>query len=73
MILADDATGNLDPENKQAIVDLLFEAVAQEALRFAVGEERGAILLGRRDLGLQYRFLERQGRALLAATPREGP
>jgi hypothetical protein len=46
---------------------------AQGALRFAVGEERGAVLLGRRDLGLQYRFLERQGRALLAATPGDGP
>jgi putative ABC transport system ATP-binding protein len=25
--LADEATGNLDPDNKRAILDLLFEAV----------------------------------------------
>jgi len=30
LILADEATGNLDPENKQAILDLLFDAVARE-------------------------------------------
>ena len=27
VILADEATGNLDPDNKMAILDLLFEAV----------------------------------------------
>jgi putative ABC transport system ATP-binding protein len=30
LILADEATGNLDPDNKQRILDLLFEAVARE-------------------------------------------
>lgn len=29
LILADEATGNLDPENKQHIIDLLFEVVDQ--------------------------------------------
>lgn len=29
LILADEATGNLDPENKQHIIDLLFDAVDQ--------------------------------------------
>ncbi len=29
LILADEATGNLDPENKTRILDLLFEAVAE--------------------------------------------
>jgi hypothetical protein len=55
----------LDPGvawNREVSVSLEGE---DGALRFAVGEERGAVLLARRDLGLQYRFLERQGRALL--------
>lgn len=30
LILADEATGNLDPANKQVILDLLFEAVAAD-------------------------------------------
>lgn len=30
LILADEATGNLDPENKQLILDLLFNAVDQQ-------------------------------------------
>ncbi len=30
LILADEATGNLDPENKNRILDLLFEAVDQQ-------------------------------------------
>ncbi len=29
LILADEATGNLDPENKTRILDLLFRAVAR--------------------------------------------
>jgi putative ABC transport system ATP-binding protein len=29
LILADEATGNLDPENKERILDLLFESVDQ--------------------------------------------
>ena len=29
LILADEATGNLDPENKTRILDLLFRAVAE--------------------------------------------
>ena len=29
LILADEATGNLDPDNKIRILDLLFEAVAE--------------------------------------------
>ncbi len=36
-----------------------------QPLRFAVAEDAGAVLLARRDLALQYRFLARQGRALL--------
>jgi len=39
-----------------------------EPLRFVVAEDAGAVLLARRDLGLQYRFLERQGRTLLGAS-----
>ena len=35
LLLADEATGNLDPENKVRILDLLFESV----------EEHGATLL----------------------------
>lgn len=30
LILADEATGNLDPHNKRLILDLLFDAVAQQ-------------------------------------------
>lgn len=30
LLLADEATGNLDPENKQLILDLLFDIVAEE-------------------------------------------
>ena len=30
LILADEATGNLDPDNKRSILDLLFDAVARE-------------------------------------------
>jgi putative ABC transport system ATP-binding protein len=30
LVLADEATGNLDPANKQVILDLLFEAVAAD-------------------------------------------
>jgi putative ABC transport system ATP-binding protein len=30
LILADEATGNLDPENKTRILDLLFQAVEEE-------------------------------------------
>jgi putative ABC transport system ATP-binding protein len=32
LVLADEATGNLDPANKQAILDLLFEAVAADGV-----------------------------------------
>jgi putative ABC transport system ATP-binding protein len=35
LILADEATGNLDPDNKDRILDLLFQAV----------DEHGATLL----------------------------
>ena len=30
IVLADEATGNLDPENKLAILDLLFARVAEQ-------------------------------------------
>lgn len=41
LILADEATGNLDPANKQVIVDLLFEAVAADgATLVAVTHDR---------------------------------
>ena len=31
LILADEATGNLDPENKNHILDLLFQSVREHA------------------------------------------
>jgi putative ABC transport system ATP-binding protein len=41
LILADEATGNLDPANKQVIVDLVFEAVAADgATLVAVTHDR---------------------------------
>jgi putative ABC transport system ATP-binding protein len=56
VILADEATGNLDPENKQAIVDLLFEAVAQEdATLVAVTHDRE--IVERFDRVIDFRAL----------------
>jgi len=41
----------------------------ERVIELAVARSRDALLLGRRDLGVQYRFLARQGRALLGTAP----
>ena len=44
LILADEATGNLDPDNKLHILDLLFEAVDQHgATLLAVTHDHGLL------------------------------
>ncbi|MBW2228654.1 MAG: ATP-binding cassette domain-containing protein [Deltaproteobacteria bacterium] len=40
LILADEATGNLDPENKDRILDLLFQAVDEGSLIFGIFKAR---------------------------------
>jgi len=54
LILADEATGNLDPENKNLILDLLFESVAeQRATLLAVTHDHD--LLPRFDRVIDFR------------------
>ena len=54
MILADEATGNLDPENKTRILNLLFRAVAEhETTLLAVTHDHE--LLGRFDRVVDFR------------------
>jgi putative ABC transport system ATP-binding protein len=56
LILADEATGNLDPANKSAILDLLFDAVrADEATLVAVTHDHD--LLPRFDRVVDFRDL----------------
>ena len=53
IILADEATGNLDPDNKSAILDLLFErTVAQDASLLAVTHDHD--LLSRFDRVIDF-------------------
>ena len=54
LILADEATGNLDPENKTRILDLLFRAVAEhDTTLLAVTHDHE--LLGRFDRVVDFR------------------
>ena len=54
LILADEATGNLDPENKTRILDLLFNRVAEyEATLLAVTHDHE--LLPRFDRVVDFR------------------
>jgi ABC-type lipoprotein export system ATPase subunit len=54
LILADEATGNLDPDNKSLILDLLFEAVANhDATLLAVTHDHE--LLNRFDRVIDFR------------------
>ena len=54
LVLADEATGNLDPENKVRILDLLFESVEeQEASLLAVTHDHE--LLTRFDRVVDFR------------------
>jgi putative ABC transport system ATP-binding protein len=62
LILADEATGNLDPENKAHILDLLFEAVDQHhATLLAVTHDHE--LLSRFDRVVDFREFRAAGSA----------
>ncbi len=53
LILADEATGNLDPDNKQAILDLLFERAA-EVKATVIGVTHDRDLLPRFDRVIDF-------------------
>jgi len=60
LILADEATGNLDPENKTRILDLLFDAVTeQDATLLAVTHDYE--LLGRFDRVVDFKRFQSNG------------
>jgi putative ABC transport system ATP-binding protein len=60
LILADEATGNLDPQNKSHILDLLFEAVDQhQATLLAVTHDHE--LLPRFDRIVDFREFRATG------------
>ena len=60
LILADEATGNLDPDNKTRILDLLFESVeAHEATLLAVTHDHE--LLGRFDRVIDFKNFTASG------------
>ena len=62
LILADEATGNLDPDNKSLILDLLFEAVANhDATLLAVTHDHE--LLNRFDLVVDFQQFQHKGAA----------
>ena len=62
LILADEATGNLDPKNKSAILDLLFERTAeQEAALLAVTHDHD--LLSRFDRVIDFAQFRQTGEA----------
>ena len=62
LILADEATGNLDPDNKTLILDLLFEAVADhDATLLAVTHDHE--LLSRFDRVVDFQQFQQRGAA----------
>jgi len=62
LILADEATGNLDPDNKSLILDLLFEAVANhDATLLAVTHDHE--LLNRFDRVVDFQQFQHKGAA----------
>jgi putative ABC transport system ATP-binding protein len=62
LILADEATGNLDPENKRRILDLLFEAVDRyDATLLAVTHDHD--LLSRFDRVVDFQAFRAAGSA----------
>ena len=62
LILADEATGNLDPDNKTLILDLLFEAVADhDATLLAVTHDHE--LLNRFDRVVEFQQFQPKGAA----------
>lgn len=62
LVLADEATGNLDPENKTHILDLLFESLAErDATLLAVTHDHD--LLARFDRVVDFRQFRTPGEA----------
>jgi len=60
LILADEATGNLDPDNKTRILELLFDAVSlEDATLFAVTHDYE--LLDRFDRIFDFREFQNVG------------
>lgn len=60
------SVATLDPQMPWAGEVSIGLAGRDEALRLRVAVSANAVLLGRADLGVQYRFLKRQGKVLLA-------